>query len=175
MLDVSIDIETLGTTPGAVILSIGAVSFSPDHHNPEGCFYRNIDTLSSLMRGMTVDSETVEWWRDPKRDKARAFLGSDEASLDDTLREFTGWFRNIGEVRHVYAKPPSFDCVLIEDAFRRCGLPVPWTFRQPRCVRTALTWSGFDEKTVPFIGVEHYALDDAIHQARVVQLARAAQ
>ncbi|QIG75236.1 endodeoxyribonuclease protein [Rhizobium phage RHph_Y52] len=179
MRDVSLDIETLGTKPGSIILSIGAVAFDPEDYNPErlwsGAYYRNISVLSSIMRGMTMDEESVKWWVDPERDAARAAFDSDELSLPDALREFAGWFGAVpGGVRHIYAKPPSFDCVLIEGAFRRANVPVPWGFRQPRCVRTVLDWSGFDAKTVPFNGTKHHALDDAIHQATVVQMAKAA-
>jgi hypothetical protein len=47
--NVMIDIETLGTRPGSVILSIGACRFGADGIGEE--FYRAIDVLDSLMAG----------------------------------------------------------------------------------------------------------------------------
>src|SRR5688572_9943106 len=62
MTHVMVDIETLGSAPGSVILSIGAVWFGDDGLGSE--FYRTVDIFDSLLRGLTIDAATVAWWRD---------------------------------------------------------------------------------------------------------------
>ena len=64
---VSIDIETLGTAPGSVILTIGAVAFNrhgliPERNGILGTFYQRIDLDYSLRAGLTVDASTLRWW-----------------------------------------------------------------------------------------------------------------
>lgn len=170
MSDVSIDIESLGTEPGAVILSIGATVIdiaTGVWHSP---FYRNIDIMSSLMAGLTTDPETIKWWSDPARDEARSYLSADQVPLRDALDSLSTYLA-INGMTHIWAKPPKFGIGLLEAAYRACDLDIPWSHRQPLCVRTALYWSGLDEKSIPFVGVEHNALDDAVHQAKIIHAA----
>ncbi len=171
MSDVSIDIESLGTEPGAVILSIGAVVVDIDAGTVSNTFQRNITVMSSLMAGLTTDSETIKWWSDPARDEARSYLSADQVSLRDALNDLSAWLVYNG-MTHIWAKPPKFDIGLLEAAYRACNLPIPWTHRQPLCVRTAIRWSGLDEKSIAFAGVEHVATDDAIHQAKILIAAK---
>jgi hypothetical protein len=173
MSDISLDIETLGTSVGAVVLSIGAVRFDLKSGTFYDEFYVNIDPLSSILQGMTTDADTIKWWADPERDEARKYLKADQKPLADALEEFGKWCR-VAESKNIFAKPPAFDCALTERAYQMVGQPVPWTHRQPLCVRTVIRWTGFDDKSIPFKGVEHYALDDAKHQARIVCAAWAA-
>lgn len=76
---IMVDLETLGTAPGSVILSIGAVRFDVE----EGLldeFYVNIDVESSQRLGLTIDGATVMWWM-KQSDAARAKLS--EGSGED--------------------------------------------------------------------------------------------
>lgn len=174
MSDVSIDIESLGTEPGAVILSIGAVVVDIAAGTVSNAFSRNITIMSSLMAGLTTDPETIKWWSDPARATARGYLSGDQVSLPFALTALSVWLEKNG-MTHIWAKPPKFDIGLLEAAYRACGLPIPWTHRQPLCVRTAIRWSGLDEKSIAFAGVEHVATDDAIHQAKILIAAKAAR
>lgn len=63
-MDVMIDIETLGTAPGSVILSIGAVAFVRDRM-PEDWreFSSVISVESSKSCGLTTDQSTIDWWK----------------------------------------------------------------------------------------------------------------
>lgn len=170
-MDVSIDIETLGTARGSVILSIGAVVFDPNGNTHSQPFYRNISTLSCLTAGLTIDPGTVEWWSSPERDAPRSYLvNGDVWSLRDALSDLSDW-GGLTDMVNIWAKPPLFDIGLLEAAYEAVNIPVPWSHRQPLCVRTAIRMSGIDEKTIPFVGVPHFATDDAIHQAKIVQTA----
>jgi hypothetical protein len=175
MVDVSIDIETLGKHPGAVVLSIGACAFDPNDGVIVDRFYVNIDLWSSLDHGLCIDETTRRLWAtDPEFLKARHFLMNDRRPLPEALDSFTEWYRGAYEVKQLWAKPPQFDVGLTEAAYYACNKGnLPWHFRAPRCLRTLIDISEFDQKTVEFVGVKHYALDDAIHQAKVVAAAKA--
>lgn len=168
MTDVSLDIETLGTEEGAIVLSIGAVEFDTASNQLIDTFYVNIDVISSLNFGLVADKSTVEWWSDQERDVAHDMLLIDPLPLPTALMKLSEWLERV-QPQNIWAKPPKFDCGLLEAAYRATNIPVPWDHRKPLCVRTAIRMSGINEKEISFVGVEHYALDDAIHQAKIVQ------
>src|SRR4051812_3766510 len=64
MQDIMIDLETLGTLPGSVILSIGAVAFDELSVAPGAGFYKVISTISCESCGLTKDEATEKWWLD---------------------------------------------------------------------------------------------------------------
>jgi hypothetical protein len=51
------------------------------------------------------------------------------------------------------------------------GFRPPWHYRAPRDTRTLFDLAELDARDLPFVGVKHNALDDAIHQAKCVQAA----
>ena len=60
MRHLMLDIETFGTTPGCVVLSIGAVEFDLD--GIKGEFHAHIDVDSSTALGLKVDARTEKRW-----------------------------------------------------------------------------------------------------------------
>lgn len=58
--DTMVDIETLGTTPGCVTLSVGAVAFDPFSFKTGAEFYSNIDPVNATNRGFFTDQNTVD-------------------------------------------------------------------------------------------------------------------
>lgn len=155
---VMVDIETLGTEPGAAILSIGAVRFNARGLGDQ--FYRSIDRQSCGAAGLHVDDGTLEWWTDQSEEAREVLDGGEE--LDDVLSDFARWFDTADEI---WANSPSFDCELLEAAYEAVDLVEPWEFYQERDFRTL--------KALPIApeieqdGTEHDALDDAKHQAYV--------
>lgn len=168
MKDVMIDIETVGTTPGSVILSIGAVYFSRVGIGDQ--FYVNIDPDSCEAVGLVCDPETVRWW-DRQSEEAIAALLSNRRSLGEALESFTGF---LDRAKRVWANSPSFDCVLLQAAYRAAGTKAPWSHRSERCVRTVKWQVPRSVTRVERKGVAHNALDDAIYQAEQVRQAMAA-
>ncbi|OKP79800.1 hypothetical protein BTE77_06840 [Ensifer adhaerens] len=160
MRDLMIDIETLGTAPGSVILSIGAVEFDAGTGEFGKEYYAAIDPQSAVAAGLTMDVSTLKWWME-QSEEARKAAFSGERLLGWTLGEFGDFVRN-AEPEQVWAKPPAFDLVLMESAFRACSVPVPWHYRMARDVRTLFSVSG---ATQPDVGTAHNALDDAKSQA----------
>lgn len=160
MRDLMIDIETLGTAPGSVILSIGAVAFDAETGEFGEEFYAAIDPQSAVASGLTIDVSTVLWWME-QSEEARKAAFSGERLLGWALGEFGDYVRRV-EASRVWAKPPSFDLVLLESAFRACRTPIPWHYKTPRDCRTLFDLTGAVQ---PDVGTAHNALDDAKSQA----------
>jgi hypothetical protein len=155
---VMIDIETLGLDPGAAILSIAAVRF--DEEGLGESFGRSVSLATCQEAGLTIDAETLEWWLE--QDTAAKMILTGGVSLSEALLEFDDFY---GDADEIWANSPSFDCELLERAYAAVGETEPWAFHEERCYRTL--------KSLPIApeldhkGVEHDALDDARHQARV--------
>lgn len=163
MKDIMVDIETLGTLPGSAILSIGAVAFDAETGEMGDEFLAKISPVSCSDFGMSVDMKTITWWMQ-QEDAARIEAFSGKLSIDTALFNFEEFLAR-RTVARLWAKPPSFDLVLIEDAYKRVSISLPWHYRSPRCVRTIMDVAGFEYgHTLP----SHTALDDAKAQAIMV-------
>jgi|APHM01.1.fsa_nt_gi hypothetical protein len=157
---VMVDIETLGTMPGCVILSVGACYFEPGNGVVGERFYTEIDKQSCREAGLTVDEETEAWWE--SQDDDLVPLDGDTSlsvALDD-LRHFA--FR----ADEVWANGPAFDCAILEAAYHAVDIEPPWEYHEERDVRTIRALPGAVE--LEFGGRKHNALDDAVHQASEV-------
>ena len=166
MKDIMLDLETLGTKPGCIVLSIGAVFFGPDGLGQE--FYRVISIPKSEKIGLGTDRDTVEWWN-KQSEEARMVVGAangpDAVSPIVAAAEFSEFVESYGdknEVR-VWGNGSDFDQPILAEIYHRVGVPVPWKFWNNRCYRT-LKYLNPSEKLVR-AGVYHNALDDAKSQA----------
>lgn len=159
---VMVDIETLGLEPGSVITSIGAVRFTSAAVGQT--FSRRIDIESATDAGLTIDGGTLQWWLEQSED-AREELHGDQP-LRIVLEAFANW---LGDVDELWANSPSFDCEHLEAAYDAVGLDVPWDYYHERDYRTLSNLPVAPD--IEQEGVEHNALDDAIHQATVASKA----
>ena len=166
-MNVMVDIETLGTDPGGVIVSIGAVKF--DSAGLSAGFYRPVDVLSSLFAGLTVDPKTVEWWRGQNADVKGALYPG--LNVRDVLGEFAIYLQGANTV---WAKGPDFDLVLLRAVYQKLGMKIPWSFRHSRDVRTILALAPSTADLVKREGAQHHALADARYQADQVRAVYAA-
>jgi hypothetical protein len=166
---VMLDLETLGSTPGSVILSIGACAF--DATDIVSQFHVHISAASCQRAGLTLDASTVLWWMGQSEMARRAVLDADPKQLDVALMLFDTWLRPpFGDAVHLWAKGPSFDCAVLAAAYRAIHRAPPWDFRNERCVRTILALTGVQTKQFSDPNrVRHDALSDALVQARAVQ------
>jgi hypothetical protein len=171
-----VDIETMSTLPTAAIVSIGAVRFDPRTSECGETFYQSVSLASCLQLGLSVDASTIVWWVNQSQE-ARAALFKDEKVIEESLWDFTKWMTDCiaqvspdEAVKHrVWCNGPSFDGTILENAYRVCGLPIPWKYNSLRDVRTIVDLSGVNVDTIPKVGISHNALDDAIFQAKMVQ------
>lgn len=169
MTHVMLDLETFGTRPGSVIRSIGAVVFDPRGGSIGDAFYRNISDESCLQHGMTKDQSTVEWWS-KQSSEAQESLLKDQIEFSGAADDFHTWFKRAsGEM--VWSQGSNFDVVLWEASCLLAARPVPWKFYNTRDTRTVYDICGLNVFKIKREGTYHNALDDAIHQARLVQRA----
>lgn len=163
MTHIMTDTETLGRRPGCIVLSIGGVVFDPITGLGEE-FYRNIDPTSCEMLGLTAEPETLEWWKG-QSEEARAALEADQVTLTDALMEFADFYRR-NDGSRLWAHGPNFDEVILVAAYEAAGVPVPWSYKAPRCTRTLYENADVDPKAAAYqVGTLHNALDDAKSQA----------
>lgn len=167
-----LDLETLGTKPGSIILSIGAVGFSPDNE-PEDwpSFYSVISIDSSRKAGLTSDQATLAWWKRQSDEARETLTEADDPlapNLETVLGDFARWVRQrdvIDNIR-VWGNGSDFDNVLLISAYETVGLRFPWKYTGHRCYRTLK--SLFPNEVLQETdrqGTAHNALDDAMFQA----------
>lgn len=158
------DIETLGRTPGSVILSIGAVEVDLEEGTLGAEFHANIDIADSILKGLSIEAETVQWWQGQSEEaKLRAFNPSTSHFLTGALDSFSEFYDPI-QKRELYCCGPQFDVSILETAYRAAGVSVPWEFYVVRDYRTLREW--FPEVSSPPTTVAHDALEDAKWQAQ---------
>ena len=165
MNNVMIDIETLGTEPGCVILSIGAVEFDDNKLGQE--FEINIDPESCTKAGLHIDPRTVIWWMGQSEEAREKIIRANTVALDKALVEFVKAFD--WEGKKVWCNGASFDFPILQSAFSALGGTSPWQYWNAMDYRTLKNL--IDTKTLKQIRskiinpVKHSALDDAKEQA----------
>lgn len=153
---VMLDTETLGTEPGAIVLSVGAARFDLD--GVTDTLYRSIDMIDAQEHGLTIDANTLDWWL--YQDEEAKEVLYDGSEMIPALEALASFVVNADEV---WANSPSFDCRLLEAAYDAIGVGTPWEYYEERDYRTL--------KRLPITvdwepeGVDHNALDDAVNQA----------
>lgn len=165
--NIMLDLETLGTTAGCVIVSIGACDFA-DGEIVRG-FYKVIDLGDMQRRGFFIDPETMAWWMQQSDEARSVFSQPDRAKIDDVLENFAWWLNApavlpAGHENRIWGNGSDFDNAILSGTYQRRKKAVPWKFFNNRCYRTACDLIG---QGVPRQqkGVYHNALDDAMSQA----------
>lgn len=163
MIDMMLDLETLGTRPYSAIVSIGAVFFDPYENKLGDEFYRVVDLRSQGNLGLTMDSATVQWWMQ-QSDEARAVYKGSGIPVEAALRDLSTF---IGEARRdtvrVWGNGSDFDNVLLSCAYEKALLTLPWRYGNNRCYRTVKSF--YKGVQLTRVGTYHNALDDAKTQA----------
>lgn len=168
-MHVMLDLETWGTYPGCAIRSIGAVAFSLGGAIHSSTFYRNIEDASCEALDMHKDGATEVWWsKQPAA--AQELLGKDQQPLPTVLSEFWSWFKGVEGVQ-LWSQGANFDIPILEAAYRITGITMPWKFWNARDTRTVYDIADFKYHDETRDGVEHYALDDCMHQIKLVHAA----
>lgn len=169
--DVSFDIETLGKSVDAPVLSIAAVAFDRNTGKlgPETELHIKLDDMLHYSK---PDASTVIWWLE-QSDKARKVIvnGQQKAvSVYEALRGLGDFVRGLPAGVSVWGNGATFDVSIIERLYRVAGngLMEQWQFWSVRDMRTILEAARFDKDTVKFVGEKHVALDDARHQAKII-------
>lgn len=164
MDEIMIDIETMSVLPNALILTIGAIKFKRKGQlqtmDKLDKFYRRIDVNTCKEGEYHICEETLKWWdTQPDEAKEESFK-KERIPLIDVLKELSIF---IGEKSIVWANSPSFDCIIMENAYRNCKLKVPWNFWNTRDCRTIMDFGNVRMSELPVENL-HHALYDCYRQ-----------
>lgn len=169
MQHVMLDLETLGTQPGSVILSIGVVLFDPSKPVDECLgeeFYSIVSRQSCEAANLEVSQDTLDWW-EKQSSEARTVLtealGGGATAIDVALKELAKF---IPAGAKVWSNGANFDQPLLDVAYNRCGIPLPWKYWNSRCYRTIIALHPNEKAIRPPNVCAHNALEDARWQAR---------
>lgn len=172
MKHLMIDFETLGNTPNSAVLSLGAVTFTPDAILEEKHWIFDVESQTNAK--LDVDFATVVWWMKQEDPAAKALF--DKCTKHGQrpnviMNEFAQWLSSDSKYPKtdwqllVWACGSSFDIPIAESLMRRSPTQCPWKFWNHRCYRTLKQMYDL-EKGKDNPGVKHDALDDARFQAK---------
>ena len=159
-----VDLETLATSPDAVILTIGAVTFDPASNKIFDKLYYRVDVDSCDRLGMVVDDATIEWWsKQAANVQTEAFAEDNRVPIEEVIEKFHKFAWNCDAF---WSHGATFDLVILDCYYRKLNKVPPWNFWQIRDTRTLFDL-GYDPE-MPKEGL-HNALEDASRQAVGVQ------
>jgi len=165
---VMIDLETLGTTTKAPIVSVAAVVFDRDTGLMDDVpfFYAKVNVLDydTLGDKFKMDYATLKWWI-TQPGFAATFSGTE--SLRDVMQALVSWFgRRVPRGAEVWCQGADFDFPILKNALLAVGLEVPWHFTNQRDTRTLYALVG--RKTLVQPPTTHDALQDCKDQVDMV-------
>lgn len=171
-----VDMETMGNSPDAPIVSIGAVFFDPSTGNTGAEFYQVVSLESSMSFGMKPDASTIQWWLKQSSESRSAILVDEAMGLLETLELLADFIaENAANGSHtvqLWGNGCSFDNVILRRAYALTDTPFAVPFWNDRDVRTMVELGksvGINPRyDIPFEGDMHNALSDARHQVKYV-------
>lgn len=174
--DIVIDLETMGTGPDAIIVSIGALIFN--RADAPGTIIDSFEVKLDVENqpGRVCDPGTMLWWMKASMKDARqaAFttreprvrLGLALKQLDEFIDKY-----DLGEM---WGCSPSFDMNILQHAYRQHKVDIPMPFWKWSCIRTIESFFYGKNTRKPggdnwLDGTAHDALDDCKMEAMVIQ------
>ena len=180
--DISIDIECASTERNAAITQIGiAIMRNGEIDHTNGLDLPiDVQDYARFYPQFDVDIRTMVWWGSQSQEAKDAAFGTltelntgitERLPLIVALSALCAAIQNIKGKKRIWAKPPSFDLVIIQNALKELTLNCPWHFREERCLRTLLSFTPKDAAIhgMPIEGDKHNAYDDALHQLRQIR------
>lgn len=176
MQHLMLDLEFLGKPPLARLCTVGAVFFEPSTGEIGAQFYTRVQWAEELDQPLPFDASTVAWWMGQDAAATHEIIdGAKRNTLAEALAGLSGFIEQFCGVKRVqvWGNGSDCDCVILGGAYKSLLMPSPWQFWNTRDVRTIVQLArdlrGVDiKRAVPFQGVKHHALHDAIHQAQYV-------
>lgn len=153
VINIVIDLETASLQSDAAICSIAAqvfdpmalvnnphsLPFPPEGKSPSPQFEVVVNANSCIAAGLHFEMETVKWWSE-RSDEAKASILAAPVLLASALEELSKWLDLLRshldcEVR-IWCQGTDFDIPILTNAYRVCGLPLPWRHTDVRDART---------------------------------------
>lgn len=162
-----LDFETLGVTPDAMVLSLGAILFEKEIVKEKGWFFKHSTINKDVQPNRKFDQQTIAWWhkQKPQAQKIFEYCQSIGVTLPEFIQDFRKWLPESCQTLTVWGNGATFDVAIIEDIFRSLNEPIPWRFTNVRCYRTIKAIHRIEAGRA-FEGIPHQAIDDARYQAK---------
>lgn len=169
MKHLMIDLETLGTSPDSVFLSVAAIQFDIATGKIGNTFLQNVDLGSALKMGRTISPDTIKWWLEQRQNILLKMFKS-PVDLTVTLAALSK-FCGLNGIVYPWGNSASFDLGMLNHAFKQCGIAQPWQFYNERCYRTAVQLLPEDMKAIKDANLAHDPVYDCKYQiANLVKL-----
>jgi len=178
LLNVVLDLETLGTDENAAIIQIGCAVPEFDYQHiglVSSSFEKTIsynECLWEINSGrFSQSNETMEWW---EKQPTRLSVFSGQDTYTDALDALCNWFTSLKEVSGgdiaIWGNGSDFDNRLLAYTLSALGYKSQWDFRNNRDLRTL---KALFPVTLPaqdqYLGeIKHTALGDARFEARLL-------
>lgn len=173
--DLMIDLETLGIEPGSIIVQIGAVGFDLEggEESIGESLNIKIDIGSSLVEGFKTNQNTLNWWSEASQEAKEMVFSGDKVSIREALTKLSEFIQNrCSQSVKVWGNGSFFDISLLEFAYRKLDMTIPWEYYNVRDMRTIMdTRVCKSSGCLAFTGIRHYAVDDCKYQIREVLVA----
>jgi hypothetical protein len=178
-IHLSIDIETVGLTTDAGIISIAAIVVPTESTSivvPQ-CFYEKISLAYIKAEGLfNINEATLSWWdKQPVEAREDSFDGLQTSTA--AIIKFAEFIDNLpSDNIYLWANSPNFDLTLLENHFYALGIhkPKKWNFKNFRDLRTLVSLVDssnlvrehiITKTEMSDIGYAHTAIADAQYQA----------
>jgi hypothetical protein len=162
-----IDIETLGTEPDCVVLSVGAVKFDPYKlTDPHAKTLWRPSADEQMDADRSVLESTLQWWAgQPQHIQDEAFTEDNRIPLDQFFKELNKYLVGVDKV---WCQGPQFDMVILENLYKQFDHHMNWAFWQIMDCRTIFNMMPVDPRKAIQQNL-HSADEDAYYQAVCVQ------
>lgn len=174
--DTMIDLETTSTDPvhGAII-QLSAVRFNFDTGLVDPDMF---DMCLDMAPGRFWDEDTRTWWLEKNADTL-ALIQSRAQNAAAVFHAFREWSWKPGSAgQSMWAKPSHFEFPFIQSYAKQFQVTLPFHYQDAVDLNSFCRGIAHNprlkpfEKTIPFEGTEHNAIDDVLHQIRAALLAR---
>lgn len=171
-----IDMETPASSKQTAPLTLGCVQFDLPFGMERPSFYERASLASIESKGFAVSRATMEWW--DKQDPAvrnEAFGGI--LDITELLDSFSQWVMRTFNCTdctgiELWSRGAGFDCEILQHCYEECFGTYPFDFRKHMCQRTVQALMPAElTSLVTRTGAKHNALDDAINQADMMDVA----
>src|SRR6185437_15722245 len=163
-----IDLETLSTSPRAVIVQLGCCVFDFDTGAavPGSDFQANVSVDECLALGGEVHGSTVMWWLN-QSEAARWSITEPPQALNVVLSWVTQIYDRYA-CEAVWSQGAAFDVVVVEHYYRALRREPPWRYSAVRDTRTVYHLAESLGWLRPTVETAHTALADCVSQVAQV-------
>jgi exodeoxyribonuclease VIII len=163
-LHLSIDIETLGNTPMAPVIQIGAVLFDLENDNLKE--FQVTVSPKSISDKFKIDADTIYWWFEQSKEAQNSITDAEKVEHRKALEYFRKFIQECGDVKGFWSHA-TFDVPILNNNCTLLDIGRVIPFRQAMDIRTLnyLAGSVVLEKNE----IAHNALSDARYQAKYIR------